>query len=467
MTMKGRERDIQKILLVVPPFYRLIGGKNNWVHLGLSYVGSVLNKYGYEVKIYNADHGLQDKDIDLRGVFDGYERYEEAVNDPCHPIWQEILRGIEQYPPDLLGITIVFSATLKSVQNIATMVKQHDNTIKVVVGGPHATLAPDQTLSSPFFDYLVRGEGEQTLLELVQGRELAKIDGLSYKDNNGKIIHNPDRKFIENLDELPFPDPSLQLIPLRNLNENFGVISTSRGCPMRCVFCSDPRLWGRRVRHRSIGNVIDEISQRYYRHGVQKYYFSDASFNLNKNYAKELCRAIVANNLKIQFYCEATIGFFDRELMELMKEAGCIRLKFGMESGSDRILKLMKKGINVAQIRETCSLAKEVGIPYTLYVMIGMPSETLEEMHQTLNLAKELDAEYVSLSIATPQIGTELYEIAIARGIRIPSDSWESFYHQSSGTVLNNNVTPSLIEEFLALNEEEGKGPPYELVLKG
>lgn len=458
---------IQKVLLVVPPFYRLMGGRNNWIHLGLSYVGGALNKYGYEVKIYNADHGTEDKDIDLRGVFDAYDRYREIVNDSQHPIWEEIVETIEQYSPDLLGISIVFSATLKSVENIARMVKQRDKKVKVVVGGPHSSLAPEEILGSEFFDYSVRGEGEQTLLELVQGKKLTDIDGLSYKEHGGKIIHNPDRGFIENLDELPFPDPHLQLIPLGDLNKNFGVIATSRGCPKRCVFCSSPRLWGRKVRRRSINNAIAEVSQRYHNYGVRKFYFSDDNFNLNKSYAKELCRAIIDNNLEIEFFCEANIAPFDRELMELMKEAGCIRLKFGIESGSDRILKLMKKGITVKQIRETCSLAKEVGVPYSLYVMAGMPSETPEEMCQTLDLAREMDADYVSLSVATPQIGTDLYEMAVAQGIKIPPGSCESFYHQSRGAVLNSNVTPSLIEEFLALNKKEGKGPPYELALKG
>ena len=456
----------QKTLLVVPPFYRLMGGRNEWIHLGLSYVGAVLNRNGHEVKIYNTDHSSEDEDIDLRGAFDAYDSYRKIANNPHHPMWQEILEGIEQYSPDLLGISIVFSATLKSVENIARMVKQHNRLMKIVVGGPHATLAPDETLKSEFFDYLVRGEGEYTLLELVEGRDPADINGLSYKDDQGRIRHNPDRRFIDNLDELPPPDPHLQLIPLGDLNENFGVIATSRGCPKRCVFCSSPRLWSRKVRRRSISNVIAEMSQRYHECGVRKFYFSDDSFNLNKNYAKELCRAIVANNLKIEFYCEANIGSFDRELMELMKEAGCIRLKLGMEAGTDRILKLMRKGITVSQIRETCSLAKEAGVDYTLYVMVGMPSETLEEMHQTLELSRELDAKYVSLSVATPQIGTELSDMAVAQGIKIPPEScWESFYHQSTSTVLNSNVNAALIDEFLALNGE-GKKPPYRLALK-
>jgi len=452
-----KDNRFQRILLIVPPFYRLIGGKNNWINLGLSYIGAVLDEQGYYIRIYNADHEDRECDVSLEEVFKGHQKYIEVVNNESNPIWQEISDKIREFRPDLVGISIVFSATLKTVKHIARIVKQYNSEIKVVVGGPHATIAPEETLSYKFFDYLVRGEGEYTLLELVQGKELTKIEGLSYKNEKGEIIHNFPRKFIENLDELPFPKLGLQYIPIKEPNENFGVIATSRGCPNRCVFCSSPKLWGRKVRHRSIDNVLEEIKQRYYKHGVCKYYFSDDNFNLDKKYAKKLCRAIINSGLKIEFICEVIIGRFDRELMELMKAAGCKRLKFGMESGSDRILKLMKKGINVEQIRQTCALAKEVGIDYTIYVMLGMPTETLEEMHQTLELAKELDAKYISLSIAMPQLGTELYEMALSMGISVPTADWEEFYHQSSGTVLNSNVDYNIIEEFLTLNKKEDK----------
>ncbi len=454
----------KKILLLVPPFYRLMGGKNNWINLGLAYVAAVLNTNGHVVKIYNTDHQTGHKDVNLEGIFDAYDSYRDIVNNLDHPIWQEVLSKIDEYSPDLLGITTVFSATLKSVENIAAMVKQHDKGIRIVVGGPHATLAADETLKSEALDYLIRFEGEQTLLELVEGKHLTDIAGLSYKEGNN-IVHNSEREFIENMNSLPFPNPALQLIPLDDMNETFGVIATSRGCPKRCIFCSSPRLWGSRIRYRSVSNVIEEIRERYHEYGVRKFYFSDDSFNLNKRYAKELLQAILDADLKIRFFCEANIGSFDRELMELMKKSGCIRLKLGMESGSGRILRLMKKGITVRQIRETCSLAKEIGIPYTLYVMIGMPTETLREMYQTLELAQQMEPAYVSLSVATPQVGTELHRMAVEAGMDLPPNSWESYYHQSRSSVLNSNVTPSLIKEFLALNEPEQKGPPYELYL--
>lgn len=451
-----KKSGFKRILLIVPPFYRFMGGKNNWINLGLSYIGAVLDENGYHVRIYNADHEERDQDIGLEEVFKSHKKYLDTLNNPSHFIWQEISEKIKEFHPDLVGITIVFSSTLKTVEHIAQLVKQYDRGIKIVVGGAHATIVPVETLKYEFFDYLIRGEGEYAMLELVQGKALLEIEGLCYKDERGEIVYNASRKLIEDLDKLPFPKLELQLIPIKDANKDFGVISTSRGCPMRCVFCSSPKLWGRKVRHRSVHNVIMEIKQRYYKHGVRKYYFSDDNSNIDKSYAKELYRDIIDNGLEIEFICEANIGRFDQELLGLMKTAGCKRLKFGMESGCDRILKLMKKGITVSQIRRTCALAKKVGIDYTLYVMLGLPTETLDEMYQTLALVKELDPKYVSLSVAIPQLGTELYEMALSMGIRIPS-AQEKFYHQSPFTVLNPNVDYSIIGKFLSINKEKDK----------
>lgn len=453
--------NFNRILLIVPPFYRLMGGKNNWIHLGLSYIGAVLNKAGYEVKIYNADHADKGEDISLREVFEAYNQYKAIIDNQDHEIWQEISKNIKNFLPDIVGITIVLTATYKVVENIARIVKDLNPNIKVGVGGPHATLVPDETLRCNYLDYLVRGEGEYTFLELIRGRDIETIDGLSYKDEKDNIVHNKERKVIENLDELPFPDINLQLIEIKDPNEGFGVIATSRGCPLKCIFCSSPRLWGGRVRFRSVDNVIEEIKQRHYQYGVTNFYFSDDNINLNKRYAKELCRRLIDEGLNIEFSCEAKIGLFDGELVELMRKAGCKRIKLGMESGSNRILKLMEKGITVEQTRETVSLIKEAGIEYTLYALIGMPTETRQEMRQTLELTKELEPKYVSLSIATPHVGTKLYDMMIEAGRELPKENWPDYFHQSEGTILNKNVDISIIEEFLALNEKEGKARTF------
>lgn len=454
-----------KVLLLVPPFYRILGGRNNWVSLGFGYIAGVLNENGIHTRIYNADYSDTNKDVDLEDIFNAYEIYKDIVNDIKNPIWSEIIEKIKEYNPDIIGITLVFSATVKSALNISNLIKKELPNVKIVVGGPHATILPDDTLSYENFDYLVRGEGEYTLLDIVKGKPITEIKGLSYK-NNGKIIHNPDREFIQNLDSLPFPKPEYFLIPIKDVRNNFGVIATSRGCPYQCSFCCSPMIWKRKVRYRSITNIIKEILFRKNNYGVDTFYFSDDSFNLNIKRGKMLCKSILSNKLKIKYFCEANIKPFDDELMKLMKDSGCIRLKLGVESGNNRILKLMRKRITVNDIRETCKLAKKFNVPFTIYIMIGYITETLEEMMDTYNLITEIKPDYVSLSIATPQIGSELSDMCLNYGITLPHNNWENYFHQSKQSIINPFITVDVINKFVNLNKKHENTPPYKLECK-
>jgi radical SAM superfamily enzyme YgiQ (UPF0313 family) len=454
-----------KVLLLVPPFYRIFGGRNNWVSLGFGYIAGVLNEHGFYTKIYNTDYSDTNKDVDLEDIFNAYDIYRNSVNDIDNPIWKEIIEKIKEFNPDIIGITLVFSVTVKSALNIANLIKKSLPNVKIVVGGPHATILPDDTLSYEEFDFLVRGEGEYTLLDLVEGKPLNEIQGLSYKEN-GKIIHNQEREFIRNLDVLPFPKPEYFLIPIKDIKNNFGVVATSRGCPYKCSFCCSPTIWKQKVRYRSIPNIIRELLFRRDKYGVDTFYFSDDSFNLNIKRGKALCRAILTNKLKIRYFCEANIKPFDDELMSLMKDSGCIRLKLGVESGNNRILQLMRKRITTDDIKETCRLAKKFQVPFTIYIMIGFVTETLDEMMDTYNLVKEVEPDYVSLSIATPQIGSELADMCISHGIVLPHTNWENYFHQSKQSMINPNINIDVINKFVNLNKKYENTPPYKLECK-
>lgn len=350
----------KKILLVVPPFYRLMGGKNNWIQLGLGYIASFLNKSGYEIRVYNADHAQKREDLTLRQVFEGYENYRAIINDIAHPIWREIKSRIAEYKPDLIGITVVLSATLKCAENIARLAKSLNKDVKVVLGGPHATMAYEDTIKKDWVDYVVRQEGEDAVLELARGDSLEGINGISYKDKSGRPYHNAPRQLNPDIDSLPFPDISLQLVPIKDPQNNFGIMTTSRGCPLDCVFCSSPRLWNKKIRFRSVDNVMAEIEARHGRYGVKRYYFCDDNISINKRFAKELCRRIIEKGWDLSWSCEARVGSFDAETLKLMKEAGCKRIKLGVESGSDKVLKFMKKGITVRDIKKTVGLIEKV-----------------------------------------------------------------------------------------------------------
>ena len=445
-----------KILLIRPPFYRMIGGRNNWVNLGLGYLAAVLNKHGFEVKVYNADHVDNGKDLNLREVFKGKDIYNEIIKDKEHPLWKEVMDEIKEYQPDLVGFTINFTMTAKIVEKLADYVRDWNPNVKIVVGGPHVTILSEMTLSYVNYDYAIRHEGEYSLLELAQRVNVNEIKGLSLKKENGEIQHNPDRDLIEDLDLLPFPDIRLQLKNIEDPTENYGVITTSRGCPFSCIFCSSPGIWKKKVRYRSVDNVIEEIKMRYYDYGVKNYYFSDDNFNLDKTRTIKLCNAIIENKLDIEWMCEALLNTFDREMLEVMKAAGCKRVKLGIESGNDRILKLMKKNTNKEKIRKKIKLIKEVGVDITAYFLIGMPTETKEEMLETYYFAEEIEPEYISLSVASPQYGTPLFGMMQDMGIPFTVEDWLGHFHQSYKTILNDNVTEDIIEKFLTFNEKKG-----------
>ena len=445
-----------RVLLVQPPFYRMIGGRNNWVNLGLGYLAAMLDKHGFEVKVYNADHVDDARDLNLREVFEGKSIYDGIMGDVNHPLWNEIISEIKDYNPDLVGFTINFTLTAKIVERLADLLKEWKPDLKIVVGGPTVTLLPEIMLRHESYDFAIRGEGEYTLLELVRRADISTIAGLSYKKDNIMVYHNPDRELIKDLDRLPFPDIKLQLKHIQNPEDNYGVIACTRGCCFHCTFCSSPTLWRKKVRYRSVNNVIEEIKLRYYNYGVKKYYFSDDNFNLNKKYTVNLCKKIIEDNLDIEWICEAQLKTFDREVLDAMKTAGCKRVKLGIESGNDRILNMMQKGVTKERIRNVVRLIKEVGIDITAYFLIGMPTETREEMLETYRFAEEINPEYVSLSVASPQYGTPLFDMMQDMGIQFSVEDWLEHFHQSYKTVLNDNVSEDIIEKFLSFNEKKG-----------
>lgn len=444
----------KKILLINPPFYRLMNSHFNGLSLGLGYIASVLKNNGHHVRIYNADYLNEKNYANQIEIFENYGNYKNVLRDLQQPIWLEIRNVINDFSPDVVGITAL-TGTYKSAENIAKIVKDLNSNITVLVGGVHPTLLPDETIKNECFDYVVRGEGEQTFLELVNGKKKEDISGLTYRDNKGNIVHNPSREFIEDLDELPFPARELYLNEVEGMD--YGYIMTARGCPFECTYCASKKIWNRKTRFRSEKNVIDEIKHVYTTFGVRSFYFIDDTFTLNQSRAKRICQMIIDNGLDIDWICDTRVDTLDGDLLQLMKKAGCTRVKIGVESGSERILKKIKKRITKDQIRRAVSLIKEAGIDFTIYLMIGFPTETDSEALETIEFARELDPKYYSLSILAPYPGTEVYDDVIRSGVRLPKQHWEYFFHQSKDMILTLNIKEETIKEFFLLNDAEGK----------
>lgn len=439
----------RKILLIAPPFYRLMGSHYNGLHLGIAYIAAVLKQHGHRVKVYNADYCNSAEYLNQKQLYDNFPHYKEILNDSSHPIWAEIEEKISGFAPDFLGITML-TPNYKAARNIARIAKAINSNIRVVVGGTHPTLDPEGTLAESSFDYLVRGEGEFSFLELADGRKEEEINGLSFMRNN-RLVHNQDRPFIQNLDALPFPSRDSFLNDTEGLD--FGFVMTGRGCPFTCAYCVSPRFWHRTVRFRSVSNVIEEIEYLRAHHGSSLIHFVDDTFTLNKDRAKEICQQLIDRRMGVEWVCDTRADCLDRELVALMKRAGCIRIKLGVESGCDKILESMRKGVTREIIRRAVGLVKEQEVPLTVYLMTGFPEETNKDLQQTIQFAKELKADYYSLSILAPYYGTEIWSRLEKSGRKLDKEHWEYFYHQSQEMIVNDGLAPDIVSEFMALDK--------------
>ncbi|KKR33234.1 MAG: protein involved in methylthiolation of isopentenylated A37 derivatives in tRNA [Candidatus Gottesmanbacteria bacterium GW2011_GWC2_39_8] len=431
-----------------------MGSHYNGLNLGIDYIASFLNQNGHEVIIYNADFQNDTNYLDQRKLFENFNQYKTILDDKNHSIWKEVREVIKDVKPDFIGIKM-YTGTFKSAQNVAEIAKELNPEIKIIAGGTHPTLDPIGTMKTGVYDYVVRGEGEYTVLELMNGIDAYQIKGITFKNREGENVNNADRGFIENLDSLPFP----QRDNYYSGNDciDVGSIITSRGCPFQCTYCASPQIWDKKTRYRGVDNVLEELEYMTNSKGVSLIRFQDDTFTLNKKRAMEILDGILSKGLNIKWVCDTRVDKLDKEVLQIMKKSGCIRVKIGVESGSDEILKRVKKGISLEQIRNAVKLIKEIAIPLTAYFMIGFPGETDDDVRKTIQFAEEINADYNSLSVIAPYFGTQVYNDLEQSGFEFDKHHWEYFYHQSKAMILNTGISRHLINEFFALNDK-GKG---------
>jgi len=300
----------------------------------------------------------------------------------------------------------------------------------VVMGGPHLNLYPAETLKLPCVDIVVTGEGEITTKELLDRLEnngsLDVISGIGYK-KEGQVCLNKSRASIEDLDIIPFP--ARDLTPYKKYYSIFSksgmstYIMTSRGCPYSCTFCFHETE--RKLRVRSANNVVNEIEECF-RMGIKEFFIFDETFTVNKQRVKDICAEIVRRKLEISFDMRTRADLISEELLISLKDAGCKRVQYGVESGSQRILNLMRKGITLEQARQAFSITKKIGIDSYADFMLAFPTETKEEMFKTISFAVELNPDFVQFAITTLYPGTELYSMAFEKGI-LTGDFWREF----------------------------------------
>lgn len=334
--------------------------------------------------------------------------------------------------PEVIGVTAMTPQIIDAFQTI-TIAKKVCPEAVTVLGGAHATFLPFKTLQScSDLDIVCVGEGEQTFLELVQAIEkngrVSKIRGTICRDN-GRLIENERRPPVSNLDELPFP--ARHLLPMdkyRVLGKKIaiGAILTSRGCPFRCAFCSSNRIFGKRFRARSPDNVMDEVEQVVADYNPATIEFSDDLFTLNHKRLRIICKEYKKRGINLPWACSSRVNTVSRAILREMKRAGCHLIFYGIESGSQRILDAMRKGITIGQIEEAIKWTNQARIDTYGAFILGWPGETIQEINKTITFAKNLDLDFSQFSIATPYPGTFLYDKVKEEGL-LTTEDWAQF----------------------------------------
>lgn len=346
--------------------------------------------------------------------------------------FKDLVDSLIGFQPDFVGITFT-SGLCKEAGELANQIKIFNSSIKTIAGGAHASIFPAEAIEKYNFDFAIFGEGEITLLELVSSeKDLSAIRGLAYKNSENKVIINQPRELISDLDSLPYP--AYYLYNAKNYHSPkvtskkspVAAIETSRGCPYGCVFCSK-HIFQRRFRPKSAKRVVDEI-EILLNLGYKEIHIWDDCFSADLNHPKKICDEILRRKLKFYWnvYNGIRVDRVDEELLMKLKEAGCYRISFGIESGDQGILDRAKKGVTIEQIKKAVKIAKKVKIEALGFFMIGLPGETPRTIQKTIDLAIELDLDLIKIGIATPLPGTEFFDEWERRGL-IRSHNWPDY----------------------------------------
>jgi anaerobic magnesium-protoporphyrin IX monomethyl ester cyclase len=404
-----------KVLLIYPPLTLWeryssdighAGGRQ--LPLGIFYLAAYIRAKGHEVCVIDA------------------EAEQKTIAD--------ITALAERFHPDAVGISATTVAFPRGLQ-VTQALKDNLGDVPIIIGGPHVTAAADDVLSHPSFDVAVLGEGEVTLADLLDtlatDGDLAAVDGIAFR-RNGQTIMTPRRPFIEDIDNISFP--AYDLVPDMTLYNpppaNYKTlpvanIITSRGCPNQCTFC-DRSVFGRKMRLRSPENIAAEIEMLYRQYHIREIAFVDDTFTLRPQRIIELFRILDEKKIRFPWTCMSRINTVDYEILKFMKQHGCWHISFGIESGSEEILRLIKKKISLKAAGKVIEICRNLRIRTKGFFIVGHPRETVETIEQTIRLALDLPLDDVVVTLNTPLPGTEQYESAGNYGMLDHLD-WSSF----------------------------------------
>jgi anaerobic magnesium-protoporphyrin IX monomethyl ester cyclase len=433
------KKDLHKILLIEPPFYRLFKDTYSLERypLSLGYLGGEIRKNtNWDVMVYNADFHPYAEFIRtsyLTGI--GFNNYINNLKDLSGKIWKEIELTIAEYRPAVVGISAK-SQNFKSALIVAGLAKKFNNQTTVIMGGPHPSMIDMDLLNYPEIDIGVLGEGEITIVDLLNAMEAEKniddVQGIIHRRHE-QVIKNPQRELIQNLDSLCFPHEYASEI-LKDYNKYppkaFGNIFAIRGCPYNCFFCGSRNIWSRKVRFRSPENVAEEI-KHLQKIGLKSIHFDDDTFGVSAKHIKDLCNALMQHCPGIKWSCEIPVQLVNEQNISLMKDAGCSSIQMGIESGNNEILSIIRKNITIEEALDACDVINKQGIALHVFFIVGFLQDTEDTLRDTITAMKKVKCDVISYSIFTPYPGTEAFELCKEKGM-IGDDYDVSLYNHQS-----------------------------------
>ncbi|MBM4043687.1 MAG: radical SAM protein [Planctomycetes bacterium] len=415
-------------LLINPP--RRLRAGNIWKTidrslppLGLGYIASYLEKHGVSVDVLD----LQAQSYTL----------------------EDVIAFARRRRPEVVGITAT-SVEVAGALYIAERIKSRMPDVKVVLGGSHASVMPEDVLQHAFVDVVVRGEGEEAMREIASGMPLDTIRGISYHAN-GEIYHSPNRELVKDLDSLPFP--AYHLLPMRAYRPSSGnyrrlpamSMITTRGCPGKCTFCHT-EMFGHRTRFRSPRSIADEIKLLVRDYGIREISFYDDTFTARRRNVAELCDILLCEKIGVTWSCMSRVDCVDAELLGAMKRAGCHQVGYGIESADEGILSNVNKKIDLNEAAAAVKCTRDAGMDARVMFMLGNPGETAETMEKTVRFALSLDADIFVFNITTPYPGTAMFQWARENGYLKTMD-WAE-YDLSKPVMELPTVSSGLVEEY-------------------
>jgi len=358
-----------------------------------------------------------------------------AIVDECvsGPLTEETLKEsiLDMKKPYIFGISCV-TAGIGRGYTLASLIKKVYPKSKVIMGGIHPTVLPDEVLDRKTVDIAVRGEGEETLDALYEalkeGHDYSQLKGISFIDGEGQIKHNEAAPLLADLNTVPqFP---YQLFEKNSDRYNFGFLMASRGCPHECIFCSQRKISGKRYRFIDPEKIMEEVKMLNEKYGVKFFNFYDDDLIVNKKWIKDFCKLVDRFELhkkKIRFSCNTRGDSITEEILGILKKAGFIHLDIGLETATERLMKLLKKGESVSDVVRAVKLAKKFKFSIGGVFIVGLPTETKEERHATFKMAKDLPLDYVRFNNACPYPGTELFNMAKKENRLKVEPNWSNF----------------------------------------